>query len=137
MIETLGRLPECPMLEGCRYWSEVATEAVIDDEHRGNTYDYCPRCGTKCICSALRACEARTKSEARAIWIAMAVKNGVEMEAAGRADGYAAGIAAARDAVAALMPRFTQDNGWLMGQEIGAALDAALAAIDGVKGEQA
>jgi formylmethanofuran:tetrahydromethanopterin formyltransferase len=31
------------------------------------------------------------------------------------------------------MPRFTQDNAWLMGQEIGAALDDALAAIDALK----
>lgn len=55
----------------------------------------------------------------------------------GHKDGYAAGVQAARDAVAALLPRFTQTDGWLMGQEIGAALDAALAAIDALKGEQA
>lgn len=44
-----------------------------------------------------------------------------------------AALTEARDAVEALIPRFTQTNGWLMGQEIGAALDAALVAIDALK----
>lgn len=68
--------------------------------------------------AALRACERRVEIEQ------------MEHMLSHKNEWIADGIKAARDAVAALMPRFTQDNGWLMGQEIGAALDAALAAID-------
>ena len=84
--------------------------------------DHLPECGANdgsmfCICDALRACEQRVLSVA-----------GPHNYSRGRKDGYANGVQAARDAVAALL-------GWQHGIAMTAITKAdALAAIDALRG---
>ena len=74
--------------------------------------------GKPCICDRLRACEQRVLSVA-----------GPHNYSRGRKDGYANGVQAARDAVAAASLRIPYED------RRHVYLDDALAAIDALRGE--
>ena len=74
-----------------------------------------------CICDELRACEQRVRQSAATLWDRTS-----EQMAAARVEGYAAGLDAAREAVAALD----------IGRDVRFSVDVradALAAIDALK----
>lgn len=82
--------------------------------------------GKPCICERLRACEQRVRDEERAgAPVAM-------IELAGYSRGYAAGVQAAREAVAAI-PHWDEDSGESLFRACDK--DNVLAAIDALRGE--
>lgn len=102
-------LPECPCIA-------VGVPSCICD----NDEECGPQCRHRCICTALRACEARVMASDEPWAKASAAANVESYD-----EGFAAGLAAARDAVAALFPqrRYPDEHA------------AILAAIDGLRGE--
>lgn len=114
-------LPECPVPEMDGLWGLP----MHPEDAKAN-----------CICPSLRACEQRVRENERQK-IRTSYLTGIQVSEVNKAyvSGYSRALDAAREAVAALIPRFTQTDGWLMGQEIWAALDIALAAIDALREE--
>ena len=84
-------LPECPMANDCKH--DYYNEPPIQ----------CADCGESCICDRLRACEQRVLAEREADgpWFRSVVHQCCE----DKQTAYAAGLDAAREAVAALEPR--------------------------------
>ena len=97
------------------------------DGHARGVADHLPECPpwvvitgneADCICDRLRACETRVREDAHRYCFQRDAH-----------EGYAAGLAAAREAVANAIPVWDQD-GWNV-----CSHKDALAAIDGLKGE--
>lgn len=81
MIETSGHLPECPC-------TAVGMPSCICDDGE----ECGPQCRHHCICDRLRSAEARVRLHAHLVWEA----DEYEVQRTTYADGYAAGVRAAR-----------------------------------------
>ena len=114
-----NHLPECFLATACKhdYYDEPPVQ--------------CANCGEECICDRLCACEQRVRAEIEADgpWFRTVVHQCCEDKQTAFDYGYAAGVAAAREAVAALLAEFPNPQF----QIANAAVHTALAVIDALE----